>query len=280
MKRIIKLIAIILIVGIVFLFAAKNILAKTIISGGVKAITGLSLNIKSMRIGLLNSLIDIKNLKLFNPKGFEDKLMINMPEIFVDYELGEFLKGKIHFTEIRLNLEEFTVVKNKDGVLNLDSLNVVKAKKQTTAKKDSKKKKLPPLKIDVLKLRIGKVIYKDYSKGGKPKVKEYDVDINEQYKNIDDPYRFVSLIVFKALMNTSIARLTNFNLGPLSDGLEGTLKGATGITLDVADKTLETTEQAAKKTGETVKKAGEAAKDAVQKTEEKLKKLLPFGGKE
>jgi len=279
-KRIIKLIAIILIVGIVFLFAAKNILAKTIISGGVKAITGLSLNIKSMRIGLLNSLIDIKNLKLFNPKGFEDKLMINMPEIFVDYELGEFLKGKIHFTEIRLNLEEFTVVKNKDGVLNLDSLNVVKAKKQTTAKKDSKKKKLPPLKIDVLKLRIGKVIYKDYSKGGKPKVKEYDVDINEQYKNIDDPYRFVSLIVFKALMNTSIARLTNFNLGPLSDGLEGTLKGATGITLDVADKTLETTEQAAKKTGETVKKAGEAAKDAVQKTEEKLKKLLPFGGKE
>jgi hypothetical protein len=70
-----------------------------------------------------------------------------------------------------------------------------------------------------IELKIGKVVYKDYSRGTEPFVQEFNVNLNERYSNITDPYKLVSLIVVKALWNTTIASLANFNL----DGLKGTI---------------------------------------------------------
>jgi len=299
MKRKIIMIPAIVFAILIALFIAKNMIIKTSVTTGVRAVTGLKLSIRSMNVGVFKSLIGINELQLHNPQGFEDKLMVDLPEIYVDYNLGAIMGGKAHLEEVRLNLKEFIVVKNEAGELNLDSLRVVKEAEEVeeSEKSDPGKEKteMPDIQIDLLELKIDKVIYKDYSKGTPPKEKVFNVKIDEQYENITNPQSFIRLIIFKALKNTTIASLTNFDLGKLQSGISGTVKKTTEMAQEATDKALEAgknaSENARKTAVESVEKATDAGKDASEKLQESaresvekaagsIKKLLPFGNKE
>ena len=89
-RKIITIPAIVLVV-IIALFFGKNMIIKTSVTTGVKAMTGLKLSIRSMNVGVFKSLIGINELQLYNPSGFKDKLMMDLPEIYVDYNLGAIM---------------------------------------------------------------------------------------------------------------------------------------------------------------------------------------------
>ncbi|MCP4266838.1 MAG: hypothetical protein GY777_14920 [Candidatus Brocadiaceae bacterium] len=292
MKRKIIIIPAIVFAVLIVLFFGKNMIIKTSVTTGVKAMTGLKLSIRSMNVGVFKSLLGINELQLYNPGGFEDDLMMDLTEIYVDYNLGAFMGGKVHLEEVRLNLKEFLVVKNADGQLNLDSLRVVEETEGEEVEKDDGKKEkteMPDLQIDLLEMKIGKVIYKDYSKGTPPKEKVFNVNIDERYENITDPQSFVRLIIVKALKNTTIASLTNFDLGKLQSGISGSVKKATEMAQEAKGKAIEAGKNIVNETaGETVEKAAEAGKDAGEKIQEAaketvdkaadtIKKILPFG---
>ncbi len=272
MKKI-RLIVIGFLIFVLLIIAGKNVIVKAALTSGVKAVTGLSLSIKKMKIGLISTLISIDELKLYNPKGFEDPIMVDMPEVYVNYRLGAFLKKKVHLKEVRLHLKEFVVAKNKDGKLNLDSLTSIGAAKEAKEgeeeKKEAAQKKskaaLPQIKIDLLKLKIDKVYYKDYSKGDPPAVKEFNVNVDATYENITDPKALVNIIVGKALANTTISSLMNYDLGLLAEGLKGSVKDAGKIISGLAGNTPDMG-----------KDAGETAMDTIKNTADKLNKLLPF----
>jgi hypothetical protein len=251
MKKLV-VVLVVLVVIVAGLSFGKNMIAKIAVERGVEMITGLQLRMAGFNVGILKTLVNIDGLKLYNPKEFQDRVMIDMPNIYVDYNLPEALKGKVHLYDMKLNLKEFVVVKNKDGKLNLDSLKVVQAQKEGKKPQEKDKGKAPDMQIDNLELKIGKVIYKDYSTGGAPSVREFNVNINEKYTNIKDPYSLMSLIVVKALMNTAIASLTNFDLGGLSNTVKGTLSNATKLATDAAAK-------ATKVVGETTKTVTDTA---------------------
>ncbi|UCH12062.1 MAG: hypothetical protein JSW18_04395 [Candidatus Omnitrophota bacterium] len=262
------------IVVLIFVLAfAKDIIIKISVEKGVQFVTGLPLKMESFRAGIIKTLVGIRGLRLYNPKGYKDKIMLDMPEIYVDYDLPAIMKGKVHLEEMHINVKEFVVIKNEKGELNLDSLKVVQAQKEGKKPEEKEKGKAPEIQIDSLELKIGKVLYKDYSRGGEPAVREFDVNLNEKYTNIRDPYKLVSLIVVRALMNTTIASLANFDLG----GLKGTVSGALASVEKIAVETAAKTQEAAK---QAVQKVGEATTDAVKKTTEGLKDVfkLPFGG--
>ena len=256
-----------ILVALFTLSVLKDILVKTSVEKGVELVTGLPLRIQGFRLGLINQAVGIRDLKLFNPKGYKDKLMLDMPEAYVDYNLGSIVKGKVHLEAIRIDVKEFTVVKNEKGELNLNSLKVVKAAKEGKKPGAGRKGKTPAIQIDNLKLKVGKVVYKDYSKGAEPSVKEFNVNIDEEYKNISNPYAVVSLVVVKALRNTTIANLANFDL----QGLQGTISETLGSAKKVAGEAVVKAQEAVKETEETIKKTAESLTDALK---------LPFGSKE
>ncbi len=297
MKRKIIIIPAIVFAVLIVLFFGKNMIIKTSVTTGVKAMTGLKLSIRSMNVGVFKSLIGINELQLHNPGGFEDDLMMDLPEIYVDYNLGAIIGRKAHLEEVRLNLREFLVVKNADGQLNLDSLRVVKETEgegENAEKDEGKKEKseMPDLQIDLLEMKIGKVVYKDYSKGTPPKEKVFNVNIDERYENITNPQSLVRLIIVKALKNTTIASLTNFDLGKLQSGISGSVKKATEMAQEAKDRAIETgqnaiqgtAEEAVGKAEEAGKEAGEklqnTAKETVDKAADTIKKIFPFGNKE
>ena len=264
MKKLGKIFIVVFLI-IVVLVLARNVVIKSAVSAGVKAVTGLTLEIERLNIGFPKTLIDIGGLKLNNPSGFKDRVMVSVPEVYVDYSLGAFLKKKINLSEVRLNIEEFLVVRNEDGKLNLDALKPVqsaKKEKDTTVKKE--KGDLPQISIDKLSLKIGKVVYKDYSQKGTPKQREFKVNINEEYRNIKDPQELVRLIVAKALMNTTIASLTNFDLGAVTDNVGEKIDKAKSSATEALGKVKGLSEETKDK-----------AQEAMEKASEGLKKMFP-----
>ncbi|MFH1360486.1 MAG: AsmA family protein [Candidatus Omnitrophota bacterium] len=272
-RILIIVLAVLLVLGI-----TKNLLMKAAIQGGVKTVTGCSLSMQKFGFGILTTKTDIRGLKLYNPAGFVDKVMLSMPEILVDYNLTSLFKGKAHLSDMKINMEEFVVVKNKDGKVNLNVLKESLAKEEAPGEKPKeakKKAKMPEIQIDNMELKIGKVIYKDYSKGGEPTIKEYDINLNEQYKNINNVQSLVGLIVFKALAKTSIAALANIDLAGFKDAASDALASAK----EVAVKAADTAKEAAKKTADTAKEAAQKTGDAMKGATEKIGGLLPFGEK-
>ncbi|MFC2149832.1 AsmA family protein [Candidatus Auribacterota bacterium] len=289
-----KKLILILVVLVVVIYFGKNFLIKNAITHGVKAMTGLKVEIDSMNISVVGTSVGIKGLKLYNPPQFKDRLMMDMPEISVDMYLKPLLKKKIHVESIKLDLKEFVVVKNEKGELNLDSITAVKGVEDEQEKEEQEKKgEMPEIRIDLLELKIGKVVYKDYSKGGEPKVTEVNVNIDEKFEDIDDPYKLVSIIVFKALVNTSIAQLANFDLGPLKGNVTEVMdkakekfkvytdkaKDLTGTMTDKIKDLTSGSGGSGEGLSEKTKAAAEGAKDMLGDTADKIKDFFPFGGK-
>jgi len=292
MKKLLIVLAVIagIIIAVAFL---KDIIIKTSVEKGVQVVTGLNLRIGGFRLGLINQLVDIKSLMLMNPEGFKDRVMLDMPKIYVDYDLMAITKGKVHLEDVRVNLKEFNVIKNEKGELNLDSLKVVEAEKKKEKPGAKEKGKAPEIQIDSLELKIGKVVYKDYSRNpSNPTVREFEINLDERFTGITNPYSVVSLIVVKALMNTAIPNLAGFDIKGLQGTIGDTLATAqqvVGQAADTARETVKTAQETAKaaqeqarQTAETTKKAVDETKESVKQATEDIKSLFksPFGSSE
>jgi hypothetical protein len=254
-----KKIIIIIFLFLVSFYFLRNSIAKAIVSGGVKGISGLSLEIDSMDIGIFSSSVKAKGLRLLNPANFPEKTMIEMPEFYLEYDLPMVLKGNIHLKAVKLDLQKFLVIKNQNGELNLRSLKSFQPKGSAKAAE---------LRIDILELKIGSVIYKDYSNGMPPKITEFNVNIDQSYKDITNPKALVSLILVKALMNTTISKLANFNLVPLRDMADQIVDSTVDMAKDTAGQLL----GAGQKIG--ISAVGNMA-DTLDSAAEKFRKILP-----
>ncbi|MCJ7662634.1 MAG: AsmA family protein [Desulfobacterales bacterium] len=251
----------IIVVIFVLLLVFKNILIKLAIEQGTKKATGLELTIGTMDVGLLASKVDVTDMRLLNPAGFPDKVMIDISKVLVDVELASLFKQRVHVETLELNLNELMVVQNKERKLNIESLTALGQKKQEGKKPVEQKEakqggKAPQVTIDKLILKIGRVTYKDYSLGGTPFTKTFTVGINEVYRDVTDLNKLVKLIIVRALEGTGIAQLANFDLGSIKGDVADTLqKGVSGVT-EAGKKELQTTtEEATKKLGEEATKS-------------------------
>ena len=201
--------------------AFKDNIIKFSIEKGVEEVTGLKLSMSSLKVGLIRTRIDIEGLKMYNPGGYEDKIMLEMPRIAIDYDLPSYFRGVIHFKEITVDMKEFIVEKNSKGELNLDALNIGSEGAAQPKQAESEKGEKGPgktLQIDKLALKAGKVYYKDYSVSP-PTVKEFDVDIDEEYQNITDLQSLISIIMVKTLTKTTVSQLANYGMDKLQGAI-------------------------------------------------------------
>ena len=230
---------------ILVLFLSRGFIIKTILQKTVRDLTGLSLKIDQLDLRLTQNVFAVKGLQLFNPVHFDDQVMADVPEIYLHYDLAGFIKGKIHFYEIRLYVKEFLAVKNREGEVNLDHLKSIKEQKQASSKPPPPKTKGAGVKfnIDELSLKIGKVVSKDYSKQPQPDVREFPLNIDEHFQNVDDPRLLINLIVVRAVAKTTIGSLLHLDIKGLQNLIEDKLisipKGVIDKTFDMFKKAVD-----------------------------------------
>lgn len=197
MSKKIPVILIIIALALVILGISKDYLIKSSVVLAASRIMGVRVGIDAFSFGIAKPVIRVKGFRLYNPQGFPEEPMVDISKVSVEYDFGALMKKQLHFNCVEFDLNEMTVVKNKDGRLNVDELKV--------AKKEEEPAEPMALRIDYLSLSIGRVIYNDFSKGEKPSIEIFEANIkNKAFKNISSAQQLASLILLEALKPTAI----------------------------------------------------------------------------
>ncbi len=226
------------VVGFVVLGIVKNGIIQSVLTSAISKAAHVPAKIGSVNLSFPSASIRIKNFQLANPSGFPEKVMVDIPQVFIDFDPAALMKGQAHFEEVRLDMKELVVIKNKEGKLNVDAVKPSsKEKKQSHEKAEAASGGKPPkLHIDKLVLSIGQVVYKDYSAGGEPQIQSFDINIKDrEYNNIDNPSQVVSLVMGEALMRTTLSSLANLDVDAFKEGGIQALSKGLGVVSDGTD---------------------------------------------
>ncbi len=190
-----------LIIAVIVLFVqgiAKDQGIKAAVTIGVSEAVGAPVHIDGMSVGIFRQSVRIRGFKMYNPSGFPRGLMVDIPVISVEYDLGAILKGDLHLPLLVLDLKEMTVVKNREGKLNVDALKVAQTK-------GAKPSKTMALRVDTATLDLGRVMVKDYTGGGRPGVQTYNIGVHHKtYRNIKSVEQLTVLVMVEAMKPTAL----------------------------------------------------------------------------
>jgi len=222
MKKLLWGILAVFVVLLVILFLSLNFIARKSVEYGAKKITGFPLEIGSVDVGLFSSKVDVRNLKLMNPPEYQEKMFVDMPELYVNYRLGSMLSGAPHVNDMLINIKQLVVVKTDKG----DS-NAMKLKGVVSSGGGSSK-----YAIDKLRIHVGTVTLKDYSH---PKPTEHDTPLNIDvtYYNITDSTDITRLILLTVMSQMHLPDIgikpedLKKNLTNVTNQAGQALKGAT-----------------------------------------------------
>ncbi len=192
--------AIIVIIGLFALSIGKDQVIKTIVTVTATELTGAPVHIDYFYLSTLGRQVRISGFKMYNPKGFSNGILLDLPKVSVKYDLGALFHGKIHLVSSEIDLKEMDLEKNSQCELNVDALKVVKQGEKQEGGSSGRMS----MDIDRLDLGIAKIISKDYSAGKEPVIKVYDINIHKSYRNIRSGRQLVALILTEPMKSAGI----------------------------------------------------------------------------
>jgi len=214
-----------LIVLLAVLFLSRNVIARVSVEIGAKKVTGFPLKIGSVDVGLFSGKLDVRDLTLMNPPEFQEKMFVDMPQLYVDYRLGSMLSGAPHINDMLINIKQLVIVKTDKG----DS-NAMKLKGVVSSGGGSKSS--TKYQVDRLRIQVGTVTIKDYSRA-KPTERTLTLNLQRTYKNISDSTDITRLVLLSIAGSVPLPDIgikpedLKKGLGNVTDAAGGALKGVT-----------------------------------------------------
>ncbi len=234
MKKIQK-ISIVCVIALIALVLVKDVIIKALAAPIASSVLGAPVRIGYLSWNLIGSDFLIKDVVIGAPAGFPDDPIIDIAHVNVKYDLGSLLNKQNHFQLIDINVREINMVANQDKKINVQEL---KPFKHAATKDDGNKDKEKTssmdapvnFSIDVLKINVDGVWFKNYA-SGTVKKNAYSVDLkNKTYKNIHG----VGDLMLKVVSSqASVATLVNM---PFMAGNQ--LKKGVGFVFDTTNNVL------------------------------------------
>ena len=224
MRKLLTRIIIGLAVLVVVLFLARNFIARKSAEIGITKVTGFPLQIGAVDIGLFSGQLKVDNLKLTNPPEFKDPRFVDLPQFKIDYVTFSMLRGAPHIKELVVNVNEVVVVKNDKGHTNATMIQEKLSPPATGhaggGTKPTTTEKKTAYRVDLIRVHIGTVIIKDYSKAT-PTEKKMTLNRDVVFKDLTE--------------STSISALVMSTiLGPVGDVAGDLVKGVGGALKDTS----------------------------------------------
>ena len=179
-----------LLAGMVFL---KDQLIRYAFSAGISGLLGAPVSVDKFSWNALASSVHITGLRVYNPGGFPDGIIVSIPHIDVIYDRSTIFKEKRHFLLVNIELAEMGLTRNANGKLNVDALHLVQPGSAPV-----------PLQVDLLTLGIGKIVYKNYHRGVEPDVRVYHLNLHKSYKGVPSAHQLLALVVAEPMKATGI----------------------------------------------------------------------------
>ncbi len=198
MKKTVLIFTIILL-SLVGLTIFQNQILKSAVAEVTSRIIGAPVKVKTLSFSLLKATISITGFEIGNPAGFPKGILASIPTIKVTVDRSALFKGKIHILMAEIDLKELGLIKNKDGLLNVDFLKIVKQQRD-----ELRNSSTLPIQIDLLTLGIGKIVRKDYTREGEPAVQVHEMNIHKSYQNITSAEQLVTLVLAEPMKAAGI----------------------------------------------------------------------------
>ena len=234
MKKPLK-IFVIVVASFFVLNGLKNAFTGFVVSTAVSRAAHVPASVGSVSLQFTRARLTLKNVKLFNPRGYPEKLLLDLPEVDVQFDPASIFTGRPHFKKIKVNMKELIVIKNRDGQVNVNALKPAKTQ-VVESKKDRTPQKTAGIRIDELTLSIGQVVYKDYSVGRTPSTQVFDLHVQERtFRNVESLSGVVSILMFETLTRTTLNRLVNLDMALFKEGAGSALTKGLGLAGNGAD---------------------------------------------
>jgi len=244
-----------LILLVISFFAVKHMVLVSVAKNLVKHFLALEIHMNSVSLNPVNGSIIVKGLKIYNPRGFKDRVLGYVPLVVLDFKPKTLLEKGTFFDSIVIHVKELNIIRNEDDVVNLSRVKALTPQE--------KAKEIPPFLVDSYVVEVGKVRYIDYTKEEEEeREKEIALDIKEEYKNLKDTDNIAKIIAYKIFFNGKIG-----NIGVDIQKIQSDLA-------KLAEQNKKLADEIAKISEEKIDKAKEVVKEKIEKTKEVIKEKV------
>ncbi len=227
----IRSVLVIAVLGVI-LAAAWTVLLPGITVSTIQARTGFVVKVDQLKVNPFTGQVNIEAAVLENPIGWPTHEFITVRRLKVDAELLPLLSHRFVANEVIVDVEKLSLVRNHEGLLNSEAFRKGLAQAKADSSEPQPAGPKTEFLIHRLILKFDRLVMADYS-GKKPVIKEYDLNISRDMREVDSVTKLVSPFVGVVLST--------------SGGLLDASPGALGETINALQQT-------GKKTGESLKK--------------------------
>jgi uncharacterized protein involved in outer membrane biogenesis len=194
---------ILLVILVVAAILLLNTAVKQLLESRLRTATGMDAEIGSVDVGLLSPTMTIDNFKLYNTADFGGSIFIDMPELHIEYDPFALRSRVLHFTLVRLNLAEISLIQDKKGRLNVQGLE----NSSQAASKGNSPSQLQFTGIDTFNLTLGKFRMSNLANG-----REQEIDFgikNQILHNVKSQSDLAAINLMMAARGAMTSRSTN-----------------------------------------------------------------------
>ncbi len=233
MKKLAKLLLLLAVLGVLGSILWVVLLPAAMVAT-IRARTGFTVQVEELSVNPFSANAVIRGLVMKNPEGWPVAEFVDLREFRADVDLISLLDSRFVANEIVVDVPRLTLVVNERGTLNAVAF------KEGLAGKDAPGEAKPAgathgFLIRHLVLRFDKLVYVDHS-GRRPSVKEYNLNLTRDMRDVDSVTRIIS-------------PFTGAALGVVTRTLGGMFKSRPDILQELANPLQEV----GKKTGEKLK---------------------------
>lgn len=184
----------VLLAGIYLLAVVKDLYIQSLLRNLIVQATGLQTTIGTVSVSLLRSTLRAKEILLYNPEGFEERNFIRISEFFLRYNLERLLREERPFEEMRIVFEELFIVKNREGLVNLNTV------------RGPEVSKIFPMTADRLDVTVERITYRDHSNPFSSAQTFYPKIRHERFENFQNPREVIQQILLRSLAKHSLPK--------------------------------------------------------------------------
>jgi len=144
------------IVAFFILDVAFNTFLRLRLEASITQATGLENSVGALDISFWDGSLRAKEILLYNNEAFEERNFLRISDCYGELDRLAWLRGMPHLPKLWLVVEELFIIRNQDGMSNLDRL-----RERTYAKGTSD----ASVHVGRLNLAFNNVIYQDHGPG-------------------------------------------------------------------------------------------------------------------
>lgn len=182
----------------------KDQIIRVALTVQMTKIVGAPVHIGGFSLSFLKKNVRIKGFKIYQPAGYSQEVLLDLETVNIDYDLEALLQKRLHLPLVAVRLRELVVIKNRDGKLSVDALGVAQKEGKASSSKPATQAVMP-MRIDVLKLDLGRVVSKEYDSKGNPIINTFDINIKDKtYQNITSTKQLIGLLLIESMKASAI----------------------------------------------------------------------------